>query len=359
MMNTYVIIMAGGIGSRFWPVSKKSMPKQFLDVMGVGQSLIQLTYNRFAKNYDKDKILVVTNTEYKDLVMEHLPELQESQILLEPSAKNTAPCIAFASFRINAIDPDANCIVAPSDHIILDGQSFNENLTKALKFVENNSALVTLGIKPSRPDTGYGYIQYFAEDLGDNVHKVKLFTEKPDEEIAKQFIDSGDFLWNAGIFVWNNRTIMDAIKNYLPDTFELFSKRDQDFGKANEQAFINEIYPLCKNISIDYGIMEKAENVYIIPSEFGWSDLGTWKSLYKEREVNEEGNVIHGNRCMVYDSKDSLVFSNSDKLVVVNGVENLMIIDSGEVLMVSSLDKEQEVKKIVADVKNKYKDYYS
>lgn len=359
MTNTYVIIMAGGIGSRFWPASKKSMPKQFLDVMGVGQSLLQLTYNRFAKNYDKDKILIVTNTEYKDLVLEHLPQLKESQILLEPSAKNTAPCLAFASFRINAIDPDANCIVAPSDHIILDENSFNENLSKAINFVDKTSALVTLGIKPSRPDTGYGYIQYLKENNGDDIHKVKLFTEKPNEEIAKQFINSGDFLWNAGIFVWNNRTIMTALKDLLPSIYNLFRKGEEDFGKATEQKFINDIYPQCTNTSIDYGIMEKADNVFVIPSEFGWSDLGTWKSLFKERVANEDGNVIHGNRCMVYDSKDSLVFSNTDKLIVVNGVENLMIIDSGEVLMVSSLDKEQEVKNIVADVKNKYKDYYS
>ncbi len=359
MKNTYVIIMAGGIGSRFWPASKKSMPKQFLDVMGVGQSLIQLTYNRFVKKYDKEKILIVTNSEYKDLVIKHLPDIKESQILLEPSAKNTAPCLAYASFRINALDPDANCIVAPSDHIILDETSFNENLYKALDFVDKTNALVTLGIKPSRPDTGYGYIQYLKESNDTDMHKVKLFTEKPSQEIAQQFIESGDFLWNAGIFVWNNRTIMTALESLLPEIHELFSKGKSNFGTANEQHFINEIYPQCKNISIDYGVMEKADNVFVIPSEFGWSDLGTWKSLYKERDTNIDGNVIHGKRCMVYDTKDSLIFSNTDKLIVVNGVENIMIIDSGEVIMVSSLDKEQEVKNIVTDVKNKYKDYYS
>ena len=359
MTNTYVIIMAGGIGSRFWPASKRSMPKQFLDVMGVGQSLIQLTYNRFVKNYDKDKILIVTNSEYKNLVLEHLPELKESQILLEPSAKNTAPCLAFASFRINAIDPDANCIVAPSDHIILDETSFNENLVKAIHFANDTSALVTLGIKPSRPDTGYGYIQYYQEKNAEDLHKVKIFTEKPNIEIAQQFLESGDFLWNAGIFVWNNRTIMTALETLLPEIHELFMKGLSNFGTEKEQDFINQIYPQCKNISIDYGIMEKADNVFVIPSEFGWSDLGTWKSLYKERVTDENGNLVHGDRCMVYDTKDSLVFSNTDKLIVVNGVENLMIIDSGEVIMVSSLDKEQEVKNIVTDVKNKYKDYYS
>lgn len=359
MSNTYVVIMAGGIGSRFWPVSKRTMPKQFLDVMGVGQSLIQLTYNRFVKNYDKDKILIVTNEEYKDLVMEHLPEIGESQILLEPSAKNTAPCLAYASFRIHAMDPDANCIIAPSDHIILDEVSFNKNIENALRFVDTTDALVTLGIKPTRPDTGYGYIQYITEELQENIHKVKIFTEKPNTELANQFIESGDFLWNAGIFVWNNRSIMAAMENLLPEIHALFHKGEREFNTEKESNFIHGIYPLCKNISIDYGIMEKAENVYVIPSEFGWSDLGTWKSLFKEREHNEEGNVIHGKKCMVYDTKDSLVFSNSDKLIVVNGVENLMIVDSGEVLMVSSLDKEQDVKRIVTDVKTKFKDYYS
>lgn len=359
MSNTYVVIMAGGIGSRFWPVSKRTMPKQFLDVMGVGQSLIQLTYNRFVKNYDKDKILIVTNEEYKDLVLEHLPEIDPSQVLLEPSAKNTAPCLAYASFRIQSMDPGANCIVAPSDHIILDEQSFNANIEKALQFVDKNDALVTLGIKPSRPDTGYGYIQYITENTEEGIHKVKIFTEKPDEELAKQFIDSGDFLWNAGIFVWNNQSIMNAMESLLPEIHALFHKGQAKFNTAQEESFINEIYPLCKNISIDYGIMEKASNVFVIPSEFGWSDLGTWKSLFKERTHDDHGNVVHGKRCMVYDTKDSLVFSNSDKLIVVNGVENLMIVDSGEVLMVSSLDKEQDVKRIVTEVKTKYKDYYS
>jgi mannose-1-phosphate guanylyltransferase len=358
-MKTYVVIMAGGIGSRFWPVSRKELPKQFLDVMGVGKSLLRITYERFARHFDEDKILIVTNSDYKYLVKNHIPEIDDSQILLEPSAKNTAPCIAYAAYKILSQDPDANCIVAPSDHLILNEEEFISKVNQAVAYTDKNDVLVTLGIKPSRPDTGYGYIQYIDNRDSEEIKKVKIFTEKPSKEIAESFIKSGDFLWNAGIFIWNNRSILAAIKRYTPEIHSLFEKKKDLFGTEDELKTVEEIYPMCRNISIDYGIMEKAENVYVIPSEFGWSDLGTWKSLYTERDQDNDFNVIHGERVMAYNTSNSIVFTNSDKLIVTNGIKNLIVVDSDDVLLICDIDKEQEVKRIVNDVKTKYKNEYS
>src|SRR5471030_767722 len=282
--NYYAIIMAGGIGSRFWPISRTSHPKQFIDILGTGKTLIQNTYDRFLKACPKENIFVVTNEIYADLVKKQLPDMGDQQILTEPVMRNTAPCIAYGCFKIESINPNAAIVVAPSDHLILDEAAFNIAIEKSLKIATAKECLITLGIKPSRPDTGYGYIQFTEQVIGEDFHKVKTFTEKPTLEIAKTFIQSGDFLWNAGIFVWSAKAIVKAFSQYLPDMHEIFSDARTVYNTANEKSSIHKSYLQCINISIDYGIMEKADNVYVLPSEFGWSDLGTWASIYELAE---------------------------------------------------------------------------
>ncbi|MBC7426404.1 MAG: mannose-1-phosphate guanylyltransferase [Bacteroidia bacterium] len=358
--NNYAVIMAGGIGSRFWPLSKKNYPKQFHDILGVGKSLLRLTYDRFAKFFPKENIYVVTNNSYSLLVHDHIPELPFSQIMTEPAAMNTAPCVAYAAFKLLAKNPEANCVIAPSDHLILDEDAFRNDILNCLDFTSHHNSLLTLGIKPNRPDTGYGYIQYHEEDPVNGIHKVKTFTEKPDLNLAQTFLDSGDFLWNSGIFIWKAQDILAEFELLQSDMYALFKKGMKHYNTPEETAFINKIYPQCKSISIDYGIMEKAKNVHIVPADFGWSDLGTWKSLYDLRNKDENQNVLHG-KVMVYNTSNSLVVSegSSEKLIVVDGLENAIVIDTPEVLLISSLEKEQEVRQIVTDLREMYKGKYS
>lgn len=349
--NQYVAIMAGGIGSRFWPVSRMAYPKQFLDILGIGRTLIQGTFDRFAKFIPVSNIYIVTSEEYRHIVAEQLPDIPAENILCEPSRKNTAPCIAYISFKLAALNPQGSLICAPADHIILDDTAFNKVCLEAMDFVVKHRALITLGIKPSHPNTGYGYIQFEQQPVSDNVYQVKTFTEKPNLEIAKTFLQSGDFLWNAGIFVWQIKNIVEAFEKYLPEMAELFVAESENFNKPGEKEAVNRIYPQCTNISIDYGIMEKADNVYIIPSSFGWSDLGTWNSAYDNMEHDYLGNAAAGKQIMVIDSTRCMVHVPNDKLVLLQGLDDFIVVDTKDVLLICKKEKEQEIKEYVAEVK--------
>lgn len=354
--------MAGGIGSRFWPYSRTQKPKQFLDILGTGKSLLQNTYSRFLKQFEKQNIYIVTNQAYIPLVKQQIPDIDDLCVLGEPSAKNTAACIAYAQAKINKINTHALCVVAPSDHLILDEEAFLKNITEGLNYAHKNDALVTLGIMPSRPDTGYGYIQYLQDEEANNLYKVKTFTEKPSVELAETFIESGDFLWNAGIFIWSGSSIKSAFKNLMPEHYELFTNAAKHFGTADEKEFIQATYEQCRSISIDYGVLEKANNVFVIPSDFGWSDLGTWTSLYENasnKDVNR--NVLDGKQIHVYNSADNMISSHAakNKVVVLNNVNNLIVVDTEDVLMICDKNSEQEVKQMVADIKMRYDEKYT
>ncbi|MCF0210453.1 MAG: mannose-1-phosphate guanylyltransferase [Bacteroidales bacterium] len=351
--NNYCIIMAGGVGSRFWPMSRLSKPKQFLDVLGIGQSLIQMTYNRFKTICPQENIYIVTNAIYKDLVKQQLEGIPEKCIITEPARRNTAPCITYANFKILSENENANIIVAPSDHLILNEAEFLRIVNKALAITKEQNVLVTLGIKPSYPNTGYGYIQYSKEDSmpkDNDIKKVKLFTEKPDIEMAKKFIESGDFLWNAGIFVWSLSAINKALQQYLPEVYNIFLEGMDYYNTEKEESFIDEAYTSCSAISIDYGVMEKAGNVYVIPSDFGWSDVGTWNALYQVREKDANGNSIVGKNVMTYDTKNCIVTMPKDKLVILQGLEEYIVVDSDDILMICKKDEEQRVKQFLTDV---------
>lgn len=347
----YVAIMAGGIGSRFWPMSRTNYPKQFLDILNTGKTLIQSTYDRFASFIPPENIFVVTSNEYINIVKKQLPQLPLQNILGEPSRKNTAPCISYISFKLMQKDPQASLIVAPSDHLIQDTIAFKKVCLEALAFVNKHNAFITLGIKPTYPNTGYGYIQYEQHAVSDNVYKVKTFTEKPNLELAKAFLASGEFLWNAGIFVWQVKNIIAAFEKFLPEMYDVFSAEKDKFNTPDEEAAINEIYPQCTNISIDFGIMEKADNVYIIPSSFGWSDLGTWNSAYENLEKDYLGNAVAGDNVIVFDSHRNMVHNQTEKLIVLQGMEDFIVVDTDDVLLICRKDKEQEIKEYVAEVK--------
>lgn len=349
--NNYVAIMAGGIGSRFWPMSRTNFPKQFLDILNTGKTLIQSTFDRFAAFIPVENIYIVTSDTYKDIVMEQLPLLNPDNILCEPSRKNTAPCIAYISYKLLQLNPDANLICAPADHLILEPEKFQETCLSALQFTSNIKALLTLGIKPTNPNTGYGYIQFEQLAVSENVYKVKTFTEKPDRDLAKTFVASGDFLWNAGIFVWQIKNIVKAFENFLPELHELFSNELESFNTEDEGNAIDRIYPQCVNISIDYGIMEKADNVYVIPASFGWSDLGTWASAYDTIEKDYLENAVAGNNVMIIDATKNMVHADNKKLVLLQGLEDFIVVDTKDVLMICKKDKEQEIKEYVAEVK--------
>lgn len=355
----YVVIMAGGIGSRFWPLSKTSHPKQFLDILGTGKSLIAQTYERFNKLIPAERIFVVTNQRYKSLVMEHLPNLPEENILGEPAAKNTAPCIAYATYKIKQLNPKASCVVAPSDHLILNEQQFLADIENALKFANYNDALVSLGIKPTRPDTGYGYIQFLDGEVAEGVNKVKTFTEKPDLELAKKFLESGEFLWNAGIFIWSIEAIAEAFEKHLPELSNTFDGIAEAFNTSEEVEAINRIYPLCNSISIDYGVLEKASNVFVLPCDFGWSDLGTWSSLYEVHEKDDNNNAVNAEVAELYDTENCMIDVPKGKLVVINGLEDKIVVDTDKVLLICDKSREQEVKQIVTNIKLKLGDKYS
>jgi mannose-1-phosphate guanylyltransferase len=358
MKNNFCVIMGGGIGSRFWPFSRENKPKQFLDFFGSGRSLLQQTFDRFADVVPVENIYVATNAMYAGLVMEQLPELTERQVLLEPTRRNTAPCIAYSAFYIRSICPEANIVVTPADHLILEEQNFKSNIRVGLNFVGKYPALLTLGVKPSRPETGYGYIQT-ESTAEDRIQRVKAFTEKPDLELAKVFFASGDFYWNSGVFIWNVETILNAFAEHLPDIYTRLLKGVGKYGTAEERAFVEEEYAMCRNISIDYGIMEKAANVYMLMADFGWSDLGTWGSLFDLAEKDAEGNV--GLKCpsLFVDSRRNLVTLSSGKLAVVQGLEDYIVVESENVLLICRQSEEQRIKQFVADVRMKFGEDYS
>lgn len=349
--NHYVAIMAGGIGSRFWPMSRTNHPKQFLDILGTGKTLIRETFERYGKIVPPENIYIVTSQEYVDKVQQELPELPAGNILAEPSRKNTAPCIAYIAFKLQQKNPDALMMVAPADHLIQDEAGFADTASRAFSFVDTVNALVTIGIKPSHPNTGYGYIQHEAQEAAPGVYQVKTFTEKPNLELAKTFLASGDFLWNAGIFTWKIKTIITAFEQHLPEMFEVFAAEKDAFNTPAEKAAIERIYPQCTNISIDFGIMEKAENVYVIPASFAWSDLGTWNSAWENMEKDYFQNAVAGENTMIVDAKSCVVNVPNDKLVVLQGLEDYIIVDTKDALLICQKSKEQEIKDYVAEVK--------
>lgn len=364
--NTYVAIMAGGIGSRFWPASRVARPKQFMDILGVGKSLIRLTFERFLKLTPAENIFIVTNGMYKDLCKQHIPELTDNQILCEPSRNNTAPCVAYTAFKLQSINPEANFIIAPSDHVVLKEDIFVQALEKALTFTANENALCTLGIRPSRPDTGYGYINYNQENIepphqNDNiggVHKVKEFTEKPDSDTARQFLASGDYLWNAGIFIWRAASILEAFQKNATEIYDILGQGKNVYNTSGEQVFIDEYYPTTPKISVDYAIMEKADNIYTIPVDFGWSDLGTWASLHAESDKDEFGNVLQGKQIVINDVTNSLIRVPENKLVVLRDIDNYIIVDEEDVLLIYPKSKEQEIKALTKDIEQNGQDNF-
>lgn len=342
--NNYCVIMAGGIGSRFWPYSRKSKPKQFLDFFGMGRTLLQQTFDRYSKIVPEENIFVATNSQYKDLVKEQLPQLNQEQILLEPARRNTAPCVAWASAHISKMEPDANIIVAPADHLILKEGEFIEAIMKGLDFVAQSPQLLTLGIKPNRPETGYGYIQVADKKQGD-FYKVKTFIEKPQLEFAQVFIESDEFFWNSGIFLWKASTILEAFHAHMPDMYEKIMNDDKDF----------ESWP---NISIDYGIMEKADNVYVQLCDFGWADLGTWGSLHEASPKDLHKNVIINGNTLLYDCNNNIIAIPKGKLVVLQGLEDYLVADTDNVLLICRKDDENTIRRYVNDVQIKLGDEF-
>lgn len=354
--NNYCIIMAGGVGSRFWPLSRSNKPKQFLDILGLGKSLLQLTYDRFKKIIPEENILIVAHEDYEELIREHLPSIKKEQLLLEPMRKNTAVCIAYSNFKIFKNNPKANLVVAPSDHLILREDEFLRVIKQGLEFTSKNDALLTIGIQPSRPETGYGYIQANGDKVtnGDsNFHKVKTFTEKPNYDMAKVFYESGEFFWNSGIFIWSLESIMHSFEIYMPDLNNQFNESIDLLNTPAEKEFISNLYPKSKSISIDYAIMEKAENVYVLTADFGWSDLGTWGSLYTHLDKDENQNTVTGKNVFLYNSKNCIVNIPNDKLAVLHGLDDYIVVESNNVLLVCKKEDEQKIKDFVNDVRMK------
>jgi len=353
--NSYCVIMAGGIGSRFWPLSKVKRPKQFLDILGTGRTLLQQTFDRFKQIMPADHVFIVSNLEYKEIIVEQLPEIPVENILLEPLRRNTAPCIDYANFRILRKNPDAKIVVAPSDHLIVKEEEFLRSVSQGLEFVASKDALLTMGIVPSRPETGYGYIQSIQKEVSGyestGLRKVKTFTEKPDLKMAKIFLDSGDFYWNAGIFFWSLKSIMNSFEKFLPEIHTLFKEGEDLYGTDKEQDFIQKTYGNCRNISIDYGVMEKADNVYVLVSDFGWSDLGTWGSLYEQLAKDSNQNTVTGKHVFMYDSSGNIVNVQDDKLVVLQGLKDYIVVQNENIILVCRMDDEQKIKQFVNEVK--------
>ena len=355
--NNFCVVMCGGIGSRFWPISRKTLPKQFLDFFGTGRSLLQQTFDRFNKVIPTENIFFVTNEAYADLICEQLPEIHKSQILLEPMRRNTAPCIAWASYHIRAINPDANIVVAPSDHLILKEQEFLEAITSGLEMAATTDKLITLGIRPNRPETGYGYIQ-IAEHVRDKYYRVKTFTEKPELELAKVFLESGEFYWNSGLFMWNVNSIISALKQALPELTNKLESKPEVYGTSEEQAFIDLIFPACPNVSIDYGVMEKADNVIVALGDFGWSDLGTWGSLYDLSPKDKKSNVALKGKASFHKCSKNIVVMPKGKLAVIEGLEGYLVAESDNVLLICKKDNESAIRKYVNDVQIKFGDEF-
>lgn len=356
MTNRYCVIMSGGVGSRFWPFSRTNYPKQFLDFLGTGRSLIQMTYDRFARIIPKENIFIASNAAYKDLILEQLPDVPEDRILLEPQRRNTAPCIAWAAYHIQAINPNANIVVAPSDHLILKEEEFLSVIEKGFEFVSSRPALLTLGIKPNRPETGYGYIQ-IGETSEDEISTVKTFTEKPNAELAKVFIESGEFFWNAGIFLWNVQSIIKAIQRYLPEISGCFEDGISVYNTDAEKDFISTHFPSCPSISIDFGVMEKASNVFVLQADFGWSDLGTWGSLYDISQKGQNENVSLKCKTLAYESSQNIV-AVPEKLVVLNGLDGYIVAESDNVLLICKKEEEQRIRQFVTDAKIEFGEEY-
>lgn len=353
--NYYVAIMAGGVGSRFWPASREKLPKQFLDILGVGKSLIRLTFERFLNIVPAERILVVTNKIYMDLVAENIPELPTENIIGEPSRNNTAPCVAYTAMRLKAINENACFVVAPSDHVILKESIFLEKIMQALDFASEKDAIVTLGIQPTRPDTGYGYIESSKNVVESGFETVNTFREKPDLETAKKYISDGSYYWNAGIFVWSVKTILNSFLENAPDIYNILNQDFTKYNTAGEQDYIDEVYPQTPNISVDYAILEKAKNVYILPVDIGWSDLGTWNALHAFKDKNEEGSVIIGENTLLLESSNCIVRSDAEKLVVIKGLDDYIVIDEKDVLMIYPKSEEQNIKALRQSIKdNRY-----
>lgn len=342
--------MAGGIGSRFWPMSTPNKPKQFLDVLGIGKSLLQMTFERLTKIAPETQIYIMTNEGYVDLVKEQLPDICTNQILTEPRRKNTAPCIAYAASKIKSINPDATLIVAPSDHLILKEDKFTEIVQIAIETANKNPRLVTLGIKPTRPDTGYGYIEFVSKGdiLGGQVREVKNFTEKPDKEVAELFLKSGNYYWNSGIFVWKATTILNALEKFKPELRNLFSEEHGFYNTADEQASVNHCFEVCEDISIDFAVMENAKNVDVVLANFDWSDLGTWGSLYTHLEKDYNGNAVIGENVYMINSTNCIVNLPNSKLALIEGLDNHIIVESDNMLMILNKNDEQNLKKYMA-----------
>ena len=376
--NNYCVIMAGGIGSRFWPFSRADRPKQFLDFFGTGRSLLQMTVDRFRPIVPIENVFIVTNVAYKQMILEQVPDLAESQILCEPARRNTAPCIAYATAHIRALclkragltaatqdwsrpEMHANIVVAASDHLILEEEKFRQTILKTFEFVSKNNAICTLGMQPTRPETGYGYIQFVADKSdkvkgerlkvkGDGIYPVKTFTEKPNLEMAKVFLESGDFLWNSGIFIWNLQTISEAFRYLLPEVADRFREGELLMGTDKEEDFIEQIFPKCPNISIDYGIMEKADNVYVMPSSFGWSDLGTWGSLYELSEKDEQKNVSLHSTAHFHEAEGNIVVLEPGKTAIVQGVNDMIIVEERGALLICKKEEEQRIKNWILEI---------
>ena len=351
------MIMCGGIGSRFWPYSRSNRPKQFIDFFGTGRSILQMSYDRILPIVPRENIIVVTNAQYAPLVKEQLPDIDDSRILLEPVRRNTAPCIAWAAHHVAALDPEASMIVTPSDHLITREKEFETSILKGFEFVERTDALLTLGINPSRPETGYGYIQ-IGREVEPGILKVKTFTEKPNLELAQVFVDSGEFFWNSGIFLWKASVIKNALAEHAQDIYSIFEQWGDVYGTPGEMDFIKANFPGCMGISIDFAVMEKASNVYVECVDFGWSDLGTWSALYENSPRNRDGNVTQNCQVIAYNSRGNIFAVNGEKLVVVEGLQDYIIADAGDVLLICPKSEEQRIKLMVNDAKEKYGDKY-
>ena len=348
--QTYCVIMAGGGGIRFWPVSRTARPKQFLDMLGTGKTFLRSTFERFASFIPAENFLVVTNAAHKELALEQLPELTERQILTEPLGRNTATCIAYAAFRLQATAPGATMIVTPSDHLILSAAAFRDVVGEGVDFASTHDALVTIGVRPTRPATGYGYIQT-GKSVGDShLHQVRIFTEKPSAELAQAFLQSGDFVWNSGIFIWQTEAILRQLEKLMPDTYYLFRSAGAVFGTPQENDSIARIYPECRNISIDYAVMEQADNVYVRCGDFGWSDLGTWGSLYDYLPKDENGNTT-GCEAVTFDTTDCLVRLPEGKLAVIDGLSDYIVVDTADALLICPKGTEQNIKRYIDAIK--------
>lgn len=356
-IHRYCVIMCGGIGSRFWPYSRTSLPKQFLDFFGTGTTLLQMTYERILPLVRPENIIIVTNSDYADLVRRQLPDVLPDNILFEPARRNTAPCVAWAAHHIKALDPEGSMIVTPADHLITRQREFVEAVEKGFDFVERNNALLTLGITPTRPETGYGYIQIGKRVVGD-ISKVKTFTEKPNLEMAKVFLSTGEFFWNSGIFLWKASSIIEAFEKCAPEISAIFARGEVEMATEHEKDFIHENFFACPAISIDYAVMEKASNVYVETVNFGWSDLGTWSALYDHSPKNRDGNVTQNCNVLSYESSGNIFAVRGEKLVVVNGLHDYIVADAGDVLLICPKKDEQRIRNIVNDAKVTFGDKF-